>query len=199
MTLKKFNDKITEKKEFKMLYLIPLIIFILVLLWLIFTYNKLVRLKIMTEQAWSDVDVQLKRRHDLIPNLVETVKGYATHERKTLEEVVKIRNTAISAKTTEEKIEAENMLTQALRQLFALAENYPDLKASVNFQALQNELAKIEETISMARRYFNAVVRDYNTSISIFPNSLIAGILGFTRKIFFEMDETERVVPQVKF
>ncbi|MDI1471980.1 MAG: LemA family protein [Thermodesulfovibrio sp.] len=182
-----------------MLYLIPLIIFILVLLWLIFTYNKLVRLKIMTEQAWSDVDVQLKRRHDLIPNLVETVKGYATHERKTLEEVVKIRNTAISAKTTEEKIEAENMLTQALRQLFALAENYPDLKASVNFQALQNELAKIEETISMARRYFNAVVRDYNTSISIFPNSLIAGILGFTRKIFFEMDETERVVPQVKF
>jgi LemA protein len=199
LTLKKFNDKITEKKEFKMLYLIPLIIFILVLLWLIFTYNKLVRLKIMTEQAWSDVDVQLKRRHDLIPNLVETVKGYATHERKTLEEVVKIRNTAISAKTTEEKIEAENMLTQALRQLFALAENYPDLKASVNFQALQNELAKIEETISMARRYFNAVVRDYNTSISIFPNSLIAGILGFTRKIFFEMDETERVVPQVKF
>jgi LemA protein len=98
----------------------------------------------MTEQAWSDVDVQLKRRHDLIPNLVETVKGYATHERKTLEEVIKLRNTAISAKTTEEKIEAENMLTQALRQLFALAENYPDLKASVNFQALQNELARIE-------------------------------------------------------
>jgi LemA protein len=182
-----------------MLYLIPLIIFISIILWLIFTYNKLVRLRIMTEQAWSDVDVQLKRRHDLIPNLVETVKGYATHERKTLEEVIKLRNTSISAKTTEEKIEAENMLTQALRQLFALAENYPDLKASINFQALQNELARIEETISMARRYFNAVVRDYNTAISIFPNSLIAGILGFTRKIFFEMDEIERVVPQVKF
>jgi LemA protein len=182
-----------------MLYLILLIIFILVLLWLIFIYNKLVKLKIMTEQAWSDVDVQLKRRHDLIPNLVETVKGYATHERKTLEEVVKLRNIAISAKTTEEKIEAENMLTQALRQIFALAENYPDLKASVNFQTLQNELASIEETISQARRYFNAVVRDYNTAISIFPNSLIAGILGFTRKIFFETDETEREVPQVKF
>jgi Uncharacterized conserved protein len=145
LTLKNFNDKITEKKEFKMLYLIPLIIFISIILWLIFTYNKLVRLRIMTEQAWSDVDVQLKRRHDLIPNLVETVKGYATHERKTLEEVIKLRNTAISAKTTEEKIEAENMLTQALRQLFALAENYPDLKASVNFQALQNELAEFEK------------------------------------------------------
>jgi len=182
-----------------MLVLIPVLLVILIILWLIFTYNRLVKLRIMTDQAWSDVDVQLKRRHDLIPNLVETVKGYASHERNTLEEVVRLRNSAIGATTTEEKIEAENMLTRALRQLFALAENYPDLKASANFQKLQDELAKIEETISQARRYFNAVVRDYNTAISIFPNNLIATPLGFSRKVFFETEEEQRAVPQVKF
>ncbi len=182
-----------------MTYLIFLLIIALVAIWLILTYNKLVRLRIMTDQAWSDVEVQLKQRHDLIPNLVETVKGYATHERKTLEEVVRLRNTAISATSLEEKIEAENMLTKALKQLFALAENYPDLKASANFQKLQDELARIEASISQARRYFNAVVRDYNTSIAIFPNSLIAGILGFSPKTFFEISEEERAVPQVKF
>ncbi len=188
-----------EKKEKAMTYLIFLLIIALVAIWLILTYNKLVRLRIMTDQAWSDVEVQLKQRHDLIPNLVETVKGYAIHERKTLEEVVRLRNSAISATSLEEKIEAENMLTKALRQLFALAENYPDLKASANFQKLQEELARIEASISQARRYFNAVVRDYNTSIAIFPNSLIAGILGFSPKTFFEISEEERAVPQVKF
>ncbi|QER41592.1 LemA family protein [Thermodesulfobacterium sp. TA1] len=182
-----------------MLYFILLTIFILIVFWAIWVYNKLIKLKIMIEQAWSDVDVQLKRRHDLIPNLLETVKGYAQHERKTLEEVVKLRNTAITAQTPQEKIEAENRLTQALGQLFALAESYPDLKASSNFQALQNELAKVEETISQARRYLNAVVRDYNTAISIFPNSILARIFNFTPKIFFETDDREREVPQIKF
>lgn len=182
-----------------MLYFILLAIVLFIALWLILIYNRLIKLRIITEQAWSDVDVQLKRRHDLIPNLVETVKGYASHERKTLEEVVKLRNTAIGATSPEEKIRTENMLTQALRQLFALAENYPDLKASANFQNLQEELARIEETVSQARRYFNAVVRDYNTAISIFPNNLVASPLGFSPKVFFETDEDQRAVPQVKF
>ncbi len=182
-----------------MIYLIPFIILLLVIIWLILVYNRLIKLKIITEQAWSDVDVQLKRRHDLIPNLVETVKGYASHERSTLEEVVKLRNSAINATSTQEKIEVENMLTKALRQLFALAESYPDLKASANFQKLQDELARIEETISQARRYYNAVVRDYNTAIAIFPNNLIAGFLGFSYKIFFEVEESQKIVPEVKF
>lgn len=182
-----------------MIYLVIISLIILFIMWLILTYNKLIKLRILSEQAWSDVDVQLKRRHDLIPNLVETVKGYASHERKTLEEIVKLRNSAIGAISTEEKIQAENMLTKALRQLFALAENYPDLKASANFQSLQEELARIEETISQARRYFNAVIRDYNTAIAIFPNNLIAGLLGFSSKIFFETEEEQRAVPQVKF
>ncbi|MCS7215135.1 MAG: LemA family protein [Thermodesulfovibrio sp.] len=182
-----------------MLLIIILIILGLIILWIIMVYNRLVKLRIMSEQAWSDIDVQLKRRHDLIPNLVETVKGYASHERKTLEEVVRLRNSAISATSPEDKIQAENMLTKALRQLFALAENYPDLKASANFQVLQDELARIEETISQARRYFNAVVRDYNTAIAIFPNNLIAAPLGFSQKVFFETEEEQRVVPKVSF
>lgn len=182
-----------------MLYIIFGAVIFLVIVWLIMTYNRLIKLRIMTDQAWSDVDVQLKRRHDLIPNLVETVKGYASHERKTLEEVVRLRNSAIDATTPEKKIEAENMLTKALRQLFALAEAYPDLKASANFQALQEELSRIEETISQARRYFNAVARDYNTAISIFPNNLIAGILGFSPKVFFQTEEEAKAVPQVRF
>lgn len=178
---------------------VVILLLILIVLWLILIYNRLVRLRIMTEQAWADVDVQLKRRHDLIPNLVETVRGYASHEKKTLEEVVKLRNSAIGAITAEEKIEVENMLTKALRQLFALAENYPDLKASANFQKLQDELARVEETISQARRYFNAIIRDYNTAISIFPNFLFAGILGFSHKVFFVTEEEEKAVPQIKF
>lgn len=182
-----------------MVYLLPAGFVVLIILWLILIYNRLVKLRIMTEQAWADVDVQLKRRHDLIPNLIETVKGYASHERKTLEEVVRLRNSAMGATSPEEKIGTENMLTRSLRQLFALAENYPDLKASANFQKLQDELGKIEEVISQARRYFNAVVRDYNTTISTFPNNLIAGFLGFSRKVFFETEEEQKAVPQVKF
>ncbi len=162
-------------------------------------YNRMVKLRVMTEQAWSDVDVQLKRRHDLIPNLVETVKGYAAHEKSTLENVVKARNDAITATAPEEKAQAENILTRALRQLFALVENYPDLKANANFLALQEELAKIEGAIQQARRYYNAVVRDYNTTISVFPNSLVARQFGFTPRPFFEMEEEERSVPRVEF
>jgi len=162
-------------------------------------YNRMVKLQVMTDQAWSDVDVQLKRRHDLVPNLVETVKGYAAHEKSTLESVVKARNAAVTAAAPQDKAQAENMLTRALRQLFALVENYPNLKANTNFLSLQEDLAKIEETIQQARRYYNAVVRDYNTTISVFPNSLVARQFGFTSKPFFEMDEEERSVPQVEF
>lgn len=182
-----------------MIYLLPLALIFLLAIWIILIYNRLVKLRILTEQAWADVDVQLKRRHDLIPNLVETVKGYAFHEKNTLEQIVRLRNLAIESEKPEQKMEAENMLTRALRQLFALAENYPDLKASLNFQKLQEELSRIEESISQARRYFNAVVRDYNTAIAVFPNNLIAGPLGFSRKIFFETEEEQKAVPQVRF
>ncbi|RLD99593.1 MAG: LemA family protein [Aquificota bacterium] len=161
-------------------------------------YNRMVKLRIMTDQAWSDVDVQLKRRHDLIPNLVETVKGYASHEKSTLEEVVKARNVAVTAVSPEDKAQAENMLTRALRQLFALVENYPDLKANTNFLSLQEELAKIEEAIQQARRYYNAVTRDYNTTISVFPNSLVARQFNFIPKPFFQIEEGERSVPRVE-
>lgn len=199
MTTEGISDKMSQKWRIRMIYLLPIALIFLLALWIILIYNRLVKLRILTEQAWSDVDVQLKRRHDLIPNLLETVKGYASHEKSTLEQIVKLRNVAIEAATPEQKIEAENMLTRALRQLFALAENYPDLKASLNFQKLQEELSKIEESISQARRYFNAVVRDYNTAITIFPNNLIAGLLGFSRKIFFETEEEHKAVPQVRF
>jgi LemA protein len=179
--------------------LVVLGVVVLLILAVVFIYNRMVKLRVMTEQSWSDVDVQLKRRHDLIPNLVETVKGYAAHERGTLEEVVKARNAAASAASTEEKVQAENMLTRALRQLFALAEAYPDLKASANFKSLQEELANIETALQQARRYYNAVVRDYNTTISVFPNSLIAGQFGFSAKPFFEIEEGDREVPEVRF
>ncbi len=182
-----------------MLIWILLAILVLLALGAVAIYNRMVKLRVMTDQAWSDVDVQLKRRHDLIPNLVETVKGYAAHEKTTLENVVKARNAAVSAGPPEERAQAENMLTRALRQLFALAENYPDLKASTNFLSLQEELAKVEGSIQQARRYYNAVVRDYNTTISVLPNSLVARQFGFTLKPFFEIEEGERSTPEVRF
>ena len=178
---------------------IILVLLILLVAGGVVIYNRMVKLRVMTDQAWSDVDVQLKRRHDLIPNLVETVKGYAAHEKSTLEEVVKARNVAVTAVSPEDKAQAENMLTRALRQLFALVENYPDLKANANFLSLQEELAKIEEAIQQARRYYNAVTRDYNTTISVFPNSLVARQFNFTPKPFFQIEEGERSVPRVEF
>ncbi len=162
-------------------------------------YNALVRLRNMAQAAWADIDVQLKRRHDLIPNLVETVKGYAAHERGTLEAVVQARAKAVSAKTPEERIEGENMLTQALRGLLAVVENYPELKANQNFLDLQKQLSEVEDAIQNARRYYNAVVRDYNIKIEMFPSNIIASMFGFKKMPYFEIEEGERQAPQVKF
>src|SRR5690349_25171034 len=154
------------------------------------------------QPAFHDVDVQLKLRHDLIPNLVETVKGYAAHERGTLEEVIKARNAAVSAQGPAQQAAAENMLTGALRQMFALAEAYPDLKANQNFQQLQAELSDVENKIAAARRFFNNAVQEYNTGIQQFPAALFAATLGFSQRTFFDVGEERAVVeraPQVKF
>ena len=170
--------------------------------WIIFIYNGLVAMRQRVGQAFSDVDVQLKQRHDLIPNLVETVKGYASHERGTLEEVVKARNAAISAQGPAQQAAAENMLSGALRQLFALSEAYPDLKANANFQQLQSELSDIENKIAAARRFFNNAVQEYNTGIQQFPAALFAAAMGFTPQQFFDLGESRpqlEQAPQVKF
>jgi LemA protein len=163
-------------------------------------YNSLVRLKVQSENAWADIDVQLKRRHDLIPNLVETVKGYAGHEKQTLEDVVMARNRAMSATTPGSKAEAEGILTQSLKSLFALAEAYPQLRAVESFTQLQGSLNQIEETLQNARRYYNAVVRDLNTKIQEFPSNFIANFFSFKTREFFEIAEAaERAVPKVSF
>jgi LemA protein len=163
-------------------------------------YNGLVQLKVQSDNAWADIDVQLKRRHDLIPNVVETVKGYAAHEKGTLESVVSARNQAMSAQGPAAKAEAEGMLTGALRQLFALSEAYPQLRAVESFTSLQKTLADIEDTLQNARRYYNAVVRDFNTKIEQFPSNVIAGMFGFKEREFFELkDAGERETPKVSF
>jgi LemA protein len=169
-------------------------------LYLMTTYNGLVRLKVQCDNAWSDIDVQLKRRYDLIPNIVETVKGYAAHEKGTLEGVVAARNQAMSAQGPAAKGEAEGMLTSALRQVFALAEAYPQLRAVESFTQLQNTLNEIEDTIQNARRYYNAVVRDFNTMIEQFPSSIVAGMGNFKEREFFQISApAEREVPKVSF
>ena len=164
-------------------------------------YNKLVKLRNMSDQSWSDIEVQLQRRYDLIPNLVETVKGYAAHEREALENVTKARQQAIEIKgDVRKKAVVENYLTQALRQLFAVAEAYPDLKANQNFLELQNQLSQIEEQIQLARRYYNAVVRDLNNAVQMFPSNIVASIFGFKTRDYFELEEPEaRRAPEVKF
>jgi len=178
---------------------------VLFVLWIIMIYNGLVALRQRVNQAFSDIDVQTKQRHDLIPNLVETVKGYAAHERGTLEAVVQARNAAVTAQAggVAAQAAAENVLSGALRQLFALTEAYPDLKANQNFQQLQAELSDIENKIAAARRFFNNAVQEYNTGIQQFPAVLMAGALGFTQKEFFDVGVDERKVleqaPQVKF
>ena len=170
------------------------------ILWLIGIYNGLIRLKNRADEAWSDIDVQLKRRYDLIPNLVETVQGYALHERQLLENVTKARTQAMQASGTEAKGQAENMLSSALKSLFAVAENYPDLKASQNFAKLQDELSDTENKIQAARRFYNGNVRDFNTKIQVFPNNLIAGSLKFSQRDFFEIEEPkEREAVKVEF
>ena len=162
-------------------------------------YNSLVKLREQAEAAWSDIDVQLKRRYDLVPNLVETVKGYASHEKATLEAVIAARNQAMSATTPGEAGPAEGALTGALKSLFALAENYPDLKAAPGFQALQSQLGELEDAIQNARRYYNAVVRDYNTKVQQVPTNLVARTFSFRQREFFEIPESETAVPKVDF
>jgi LemA protein len=178
-------------------------VIVVIALYLIVVYNRLVSLRQVVGQAWSDISVQLKQRHDLVPNLVETVKGYAAHERGTLEAVTNARNAAVAASTPQATAAAENMLTGALRQLFALSEAYPDLKASQNFLQLQADLSDLENKIAASRRFFNNAVQEYNSSTQQFPAVLIAGPMGFTQREFFDLDEGERAAvntaPQVKF
>jgi len=175
-------------------------IVILIVLWLISTFNGLVKLKNRAKEAWADIDVQLKRRYDLIPNLVETVKGYAGHERELFEKVTEARSRAMGARTIKERGEAENVLSGTLKTLFAVAENYPELKASVNFLELQRELTDTEDKIQAARRFYNGNVRDLNISIESFPTNLIASVFGFGKMELFEISETtEREAPKVSF
>lgn len=178
---------------------IVIAIIVIIIFWIIGVYNGLIRKKTRTQEAWSDIDVQLKRRHDLIPNLMETVKGYMRHEEKVLTEVTKARNMAMNAKSPKEHAKAENMLAGTLKTLFAVAENYPDLKASENFAKLQDELSDTENKIQAARRFYNGNARDFNIKILVFPNSIIAGMLKFTKFEFFEAEGEERENVKVKF
>jgi LemA protein len=162
-------------------------------------YNSLVQLRVRCDSAWSDIDVQLKRRHDLIPNLVETVKGYAAHEKGTFENVAKFRSMAMQAPSPGDKAEAENQLSGALKSLFAVAEAYPELKANQNFIELQGSLSQLEDTIQNARRYYNAVVRDLNTKIQSFPTNILAGMFNFQPRQFFEAAAADREPVAVKF
>lgn len=162
-------------------------------------YNSLIRLKNRVDEAESDIDVQLKRRHDLIPNLVNTVKGYAAHERELFEKITQARTQAISAGSMHEKAEAENMLTGALKNLFAVAEAYPDLKANQNFLELQRELTDTEDKIMSARRFYNGNVRDFNTKVETFPTNIFAGMMSFAKREFFEAEEGERGNVKVEF
>ncbi len=180
--------------------IILIIIFGIVALWLMGTYNGLVKLKNFRDEAWSGIDIQLKRRFDLIPNLVETVKGYAAHEQQTFENITRARSAINQAGTDAEKrIAAENELTGTLRTLFAVAENYPELKANTNFLDLQQQLSKIEDELQLARRYYNGTARNLNNAVQRFPAVLVARLLGFTPAAYFETAEAEKAAPQVKF
>ena len=177
-------------------------IVVIILIWLVLTYNGLVTLRNRTQEAWSEIDVELKRRHDLIPNLVQTVQGYMGHERGTLEAVTNARAGAVAAGATGDPAKigaAENMLSQSLRSLFAVSENYPDLKAISAFTNLQEQLTATEDKIEFSRRFYNGNVRDYNIKLQTLPTSLIAGALGFKAFGFFQADEGDRAVPQVNF
>lgn len=176
------------------------VIALLIAFYAVAIYNKLVKLNTLVEEAWSGIDVQLKKRYSLIPNLVETVKGYAKHEQETFEKVVQARNLAQTATTIEGHQAAENQLNKALVNLFALAEQYPELKANQNFLQLQEELSVIEQDIEKSRRYYNGTVREKNILVDSFPSNILANIFGFIKSKFFELDnEIERALPQVKF
>jgi len=177
-------------------------VIVVIVIWAITIYNGLVAMRQRVDQSFADIDVQLKQRHDLVPNLVETVKGYAAHERGTLEAVIQARQNAVAAPGVEQKVQAENMLTGALGRLFALSENYPDLKANANFQQLQASLSDIENKLAAARRFFNNAVQEYNTGIQQFPAALFAATFGFHQRPFFDLGETRVQLdqaPSVKF
>ncbi len=176
-----------------------LVILVVIVAFCVMIYNSLIKLRNKVEEGWSDIDTQLKRRYDLIPNLVETVKGYAAHESQTFEKITQARSMALNAKSVQEKEQAENLLTGALKTIFALAENYPDLKANQNFLDLQRTLTEIEEHIQMSRRYYNGTVRDYNTKLEVFPNNFFAGIFKFVKREFFQAQEEEKANVKVDF
>ena len=174
---------------------------VLLVLWAVGAYNRLIRRKNTVDESWADIETELKRRYNLIPNLVETVKGYASHEKETLENVIQARNTAASPHASpEDQARDDNLLSGALRQLFALSEAYPDLKANENFIQLQQELSVTEDRIQRSRRFYNSNVRDLNNLIEVFPSNMIAGMFGFDKREFFEIeDEAQREVPKVSF
>lgn len=179
--------------------IITIAIIVLIVLWVIGTYNKLIVLRNRVKDQWAQIDVQLKRRFDLIPNLVETVKGYAKHEKDTLENVIKARNTFLSASTPEEEMKANSELTNAITKLFALSESYPDLKANTNFIDLQEQLKETEEKIASARQFYNDTVMVYNNKIEVVPSNIVASIFKFKAEAYFEASATERENVQVKF
>jgi LemA protein len=180
--------------------IIVIAVIAILVMWVIGAYNGFIRLRNMVEEAFATMDVYLKKRYDLIPNLVETVKGYAAHEAGTLEKVIQARNMASSAGTIEDRVKGENMLTGALKSLFALSEAYPDLKANTNFLDLQSQLQRMEDEIANSRKYYNAIVKELNTKIEMFPGNIIAGIFNFARKPLFEVaGEAERERVEVKF
>jgi len=174
-------------------------IVVVIAIAIIVMYNGLITLKNRVDEAWSDISVQLKRRYDLIPNLISTVKGYAAHEKEVFEKVTQARTQAMNAGTTQEKAEAENMLSGTLKSLFAVSENYPELKANQNFLELQRELTDTEDKIMASRRFYNGNVRDFNTKLQVFPTNMIAGMLKFVAREFFEMDEKEKENVKVEF
>ena len=181
------------------LVLVLIGVVVLLVIWVIATYNRLVKLRNRVEAGWEQIDVQLKRRHDLIPNLVETVKGYAAHERETLEAVIRARQQAVAADGVKDQAQAENMLTGALRQLFAVAEAYPDLKANQNFLQLQEELTGTESRIAFSRQFYNEQVLAYDNALEQFPSNVIAGMFNFEPKVYFEAEDAARTAPKVDF
>jgi LemA protein len=175
---------------------IPLVLFVVVLAWFVAAYNKLVRLRNQIKNAWHQIDVQLKRRYDLIPNLVEVVKDYMSYEQETLTKVIEARGAAVAAKGTAAQAKAENVLTESLKSLFAVVENYPDLKANQNVASLQEELTGTENKISFARQFYNDSVMTYNNAIQSIPSNIIASLFNFTQETYFEVQESDRAVPK---
>lgn len=185
-----------------MVTIIVIVVAVILVAWVVSMYNSLVKLRNNRENAFADIDVQLKQRHDLIPQLVETVKGYATHEKETLERVINARNGAMSAKTIDDKIVAENALSSALAGLKITLEAYPDLKANQNFLQLQEEIADLENKLSSVRRYFNSATREYNNAVETFPSNIMAGMFGFHKEVMFDLGEQRAVLeeaPKIKF